>query len=309
MKLNISARLVAAICTFKAECDIRYYLNGVYVEPIEGGGALIIATNGHVMGIWRDMTGIVERPAILRMDKRLEVACKGSDQKRLTIIDDRLVVLTMTGEVSSETYVQNRFSSAPGSWEVSGKFPDWKRVAPTDTGGRMLHDSMNASYVGLMSRAIRVGTGEKFAGISFLQPGTNSAVAVIAAGVSEFFGIIMPFRDGATAYPKWVNALKAAAPAAPLPGKQPSDAAPYDAVADGVAVRQASDDPLYNDAVAIVRKHGLASISLVQRTLNIGYNHAARLLEAMEGTVITAGVDEHLVRAVLPYSTPTQEAN
>ncbi|WP_278044488.1 DNA translocase FtsK [Achromobacter xylosoxidans] len=45
-------------------------------------------------------------------------------------------------------------------------------------------------------------------------------------------------------------------------------------------------DPLYTDAVMVVRKHRRASISLVQRHLGIGYNRAARLLESME----TAGL-------------------
>ncbi|WMD23721.1 DNA translocase FtsK [Achromobacter seleniivolatilans] len=45
-------------------------------------------------------------------------------------------------------------------------------------------------------------------------------------------------------------------------------------------------DPLYTNAIKIVRQYGRPSISLVQRHLRIGYNRAARLLEAME----TAGL-------------------
>ncbi|MDO8033630.1 hypothetical protein O3297_09405 [Janthinobacterium sp. SUN128] len=41
-------------------------------------------------------------------------------------------------------------------------------------------------------------------------------------------------------------------------------------------------DPLYDQTVEVVRTHQRASISLVQRHLRIGYNRAARLLEAME---------------------------
>ncbi|MCY1532113.1 Recombination-associated protein RdgC [compost metagenome] len=41
-------------------------------------------------------------------------------------------------------------------------------------------------------------------------------------------------------------------------------------------------DPLYTEAVMVVRKHGRPSISLIQRHLRIGHNRAARLLESME---------------------------
>ncbi|HET6388800.1 FtsK/SpoIIIE family DNA translocase [Hyphomicrobium sp.] len=47
-------------------------------------------------------------------------------------------------------------------------------------------------------------------------------------------------------------------------------------------VREASDDDLYDRAVAIVLRDGKASTSYVQRRLSIGYNRAADLIERME---------------------------
>lgn len=60
-------------------------------------------------------------------------------------------------------------------------------------------------------------------------------------------------------------------------------------------------DPLYPSAIELVRKLNIASISSVQRHLRIGYNRAAYMLEAMEGTVVTVA-DAKGVRQVLPFT-------
>ncbi|WP_322534615.1 DNA translocase FtsK [Duganella zoogloeoides] len=56
--------------------------------------------------------------------------------------------------------------------------------------------------------------------------------------------------------------------------------------ADVPAGDGSATDPLYDQAVAVVRTNQRASLSLIQRHLSIGYNRAARLLEAMEGSVV-----------------------
>jgi len=41
-------------------------------------------------------------------------------------------------------------------------------------------------------------------------------------------------------------------------------------------------DEKYDEAIEIVAKTGQASISMLQRKLRVGYNRAARMIEAME---------------------------
>lgn len=66
--------------------------------------------------------------------------------------------------------------------------------------------------------------------------------------------------------PKYVDGITETPP--------PSDVA--------TGIREASDDDLYDRAVAIVLRDGKASTSYIQRRLSIGYNRAADLIERME---------------------------
>jgi S-DNA-T family DNA segregation ATPase FtsK/SpoIIIE len=61
----------------------------------------------------------------------------------------------------------------------------------------------------------------------------------------------------------------------------------------------AESDALYDQAVEIVLKNRRASISLVQRHLRIGYNRAARLIEAMEKAGLVSAMDGRGGREVL----------
>lgn len=227
MKLNIKARLVAAVAQFKASNDIRYYLNGVYVEPGPLGGVIIVATNGHAMGAWLDETGEIERPAILRVRAKLQAACQGADTKRLFIIDDRLAVVDAKG---TELYVQPE----PGKWEVPGKFPDHMRVLQTVSGGPSLHDALNPEYVALIDRALSIGGGDKLKSITVRQGTASSAIAFTSTAAPNFIGFVMPQRENEAPYPAWLASAHARADAArlaaaaPLPVHEPSDARPPD---------------------------------------------------------------------------------
>jgi recombination associated protein RdgC len=62
---------------------------------------------------------------------------------------------------------------------------------------------------------------------------------------------------------------------------------------------EGDDAAMYEKAVAIVRQHQRASISLVQRHLAIGYNRAARLMEQMEAKGVVGPMESNGNRTII----------
>lgn len=58
---------------------------------------------------------------------------------------------------------------------------------------------------------------------------------------------------------------------------------------------------LYAQAVELVRKDGKASVSYVQRRLQLGYNKAAQLMEQMEQQGVVSTANHAGKRDVLPW--------
>jgi S-DNA-T family DNA segregation ATPase FtsK/SpoIIIE len=69
----------------------------------------------------------------------------------------------------------------------------------------------------------------------------------------------------------------------------------------------AEADPLYDEAVALVLRTRRASISAVQRHLRIGYNRAARLIEAMERAGLVSPMQSNGNREVLVRGQPVED--
>ncbi len=86
---------------------------------------------------------------------------------------------------------------------------------------------------------------------------------------------------------------------------------PADAVPTGVPLKQtelwdegakSDNDPLFDDAVDIVRKEGRASVSMLQRRMRIGYTRASRIVDMMEDKKIVGPPEGGTqMRPVLDY--------
>jgi S-DNA-T family DNA segregation ATPase FtsK/SpoIIIE len=68
---------------------------------------------------------------------------------------------------------------------------------------------------------------------------------------------------------------------------------------EGGALPEEGDDPLYDQAVRLVCETRLASVSMIQRRLQVGFNRASRMVERMEREGIVGAPNGSKPREVL----------
>jgi S-DNA-T family DNA segregation ATPase FtsK/SpoIIIE len=131
----------------------------------------------------------------------------------------------------------------------------------------------------------------------YLPPGTSVPTRVHGAFVSdqEVHRVVDVLKSPAP--PNYLEEVLSG-PKAPIPGLS------EEGEGGGGNGEDAEADPLYDEAVRIVTSERKPSISYVQRRLKIGYNRAARLLEAMELAGLVGPLQANGARDVLAPAPP-----
>jgi S-DNA-T family DNA segregation ATPase FtsK/SpoIIIE len=132
----------------------------------------------------------------------------------------------------------------------------------------------------------------------YLPPGTSLPARVHGAFVSdqEVHRVVEALKTPAP--PNYIEEVLSG-PKTPIPGLSGEEGE-----SGGNAAEDAEADPLYDEAVRIVTTERKPSISYVQRRLKIGYNRAARLLEAMELAGLVGPLQANGARDVLAPAPP-----
>ena len=130
----------------------------------------------------------------------------------------------------------------------------------------------------------------------YLPGGTSIPTRVHGAFVSdnEVHRVVEALKRATP--PDYVEEVLAG-PSVPIPGFPDEDG-------EGGASGGEEEDALYDEAVKIVTSERKPSISYVQRRLKIGYNRAARLLEAMETAGVVGPLQSNGSREVLAPPPP-----
>lgn len=208
MSMKFSGRGLAFLSNYMAKHDIRYYLNGIFINPIPGGGAVGVASNGHIAGLWHDKDGAIEKPMILAVTPPLVRACAGKGMygmpPTLELRDGRLACMSGLNEI----YIQpnehiERGENSLEPWEVAGKFPDVTRLLPNpEEFAQGSGDAFSSDYFAVIAKSFK---GDA---VVLRQASKSSAAVLVAQSIPEAVAIIMPVRNQEASLPAWLGAIR-----------------------------------------------------------------------------------------------------
>jgi hypothetical protein len=141
--LTVSLATLRAARTHTAEKDVRYYLQGVYLDTTAGK---VVATDGHRLFVANARGVKSNYPAVIVPNETIDAALKqftgeyargkslGAVDVTVTIDESHLAIGTPTGSVTGKA--------------LDGRFPEWRRVVPKpDAIGAQVPAVLNPRYL------------------------------------------------------------------------------------------------------------------------------------------------------------------
>jgi hypothetical protein len=215
--VSFNATLLAGVCPAISTEATRYYLGGIYFEPAPNGGAIAVATNGHIMIVAHDPEGIAPKGGIILPLGAL--AAKLRTARLFTWVND---IARIAGKNTTEHLVK----------PIDGTFPDWRRIC---------HPSMLAASepvvaafghaavgdIGKSAKALGCGGYQVYAQSQTGQENDRTRPMqephlVRFGGRADIFGILMPMRVNIEGALDWIHVPRGVALPDDTPATEPA---------------------------------------------------------------------------------------
>ncbi|MGF6697653.1 hypothetical protein OKW38_002265 [Paraburkholderia sp. MM5496-R1] len=190
MIARVNAMAIKIAFPFIARQDIRYYLNGVNIRPLDDDTAMIVATDGHRYVVVHDQHGYAEREIIVSVSKD---GLKSANAK------STFDVMSNGAACINDEHGMPQFLQ-PGNSLVEGEFPRIENVASAIGYVEGISGAINPAY---LKDALAIG--QQFGSIRFFTKDQDSALVFVVGGLGdlEVFGGIMKVRDTFEQLPTW----------------------------------------------------------------------------------------------------------
>jgi hypothetical protein len=183
----------------------RYYLGGVFVHAHDSGGAVCAATDGHRLGVRRDVDGLVNEPQIIRLPKEIKTPVREHARA--------WAVMTRTGplfaHLSLVDPIHDRDHDTPenaiariddcyqrfGDVLIDGTFPDYTRILPAEAEADVVR-GFNAKYLTSFGQSLTIRGGQE-----------SDPHVILDSSDPDFLGVLMPMRISGRARQDWTRSL------------------------------------------------------------------------------------------------------
>lgn len=192
--LTVSLATLRAARTHAATNDVRYYLQGVYLDTAAGK---VVATDGHRLFVANARGVKSNYPAVIIPNETIDAALKqftgeyargkslGAVDVTVTVDESHLAIGTPTGSVTGKA--------------LDGRFPEWRRVVPKpDAIGAQVPAVLNPRYLTDACEAITIArnlskkAAEQHA-MRIHMRGTDSTI--VADSGADVLVVVMPLRN------------------------------------------------------------------------------------------------------------------
>lgn len=206
--VEVPAQDLARVLPFRSTDDVRYYLNGVLVEPIDGGGCMLVATNGHWIAMIHSQDASTDKSRILHVSPAMEEAVREAARDSLAkaTIESESSRIVLAG--SYERYIE------PGAPFIEGKFPIWRKIIPpVEFLQPGLIAPLQSRYISALHKA---ADKDHYSGVKFWHDSRNplkTSSVVRYSGCPDLIVLIMPlmrFEEKSCEWPAWFAPLATA---------------------------------------------------------------------------------------------------
>ena len=176
--MNIPAKYLKAALLFAGKKDVRYYLNGVLFEVLNGQ-ARLAATDGHILGVFRLGECSLPDTQIIIPREKIESIKLKDGEVTLRPGDFKTCALVYAGDEFTFTAVDDRF-------------PDYRRVIPS---GVMSGEpaQFSSELIARLDKAYKVLNPSSKWNVPYISHNGSSS-ALVDLNDDNFLGVIMPIR-------------------------------------------------------------------------------------------------------------------
>lgn len=201
MALDIRVGIIKGALEIAPKDDVRYYLNGVYIDPPRG---LVEATDGHALFVaaLNDATAVAAKfadwPAFIIPREVAAAAAKGKGCV-VTIYRDSFGAYTITTAAGPLAFTP-----------IDGRWPDTARIVPAKCSGEIAQ--FNPELLADCQNALRLAAGAKAsAKFPVFLNHNGQGAALMTAGQCDALCVVMPWREDTAAAIDWYRPAPPAA--------------------------------------------------------------------------------------------------